>query len=59
MKKKVLIKHSDIKKFIFFICKNLNIPKKEIDNLCKSLIGSSLEVWIVTELGFFLIMLSA
>ena len=42
MKKKVLIKHSDIEKFIFFICKNLNIPKKEIDNLCKSLIGSSL-----------------
>ena len=42
MKKKVLIKHSDIEKFIFFVCKNLNIPKKEIDHLCKSLIGSSL-----------------
>ena len=34
MKKKVLIKHSYIEKFIFFVCKNLNIPKKEIDNLC-------------------------
>ncbi len=42
MKKKILIKDFNLKKFFFLVSKKLNIPKKEIEYLSKSLIGSSL-----------------